>query len=115
MKLPLPRTPAQWLTEIKLAIADAAEAAPFGPLAGTEITPDNLFHLAPLVCLEIADVLLQLKENEGMTIVITEQNVNFALTLAEEIYLLETGHMKMRGKPEELKQETYIQETYFGS
>jgi branched-chain amino acid transport system ATP-binding protein len=50
-----------------------------------------------------------------MTIVITEQNVNFALTLAEEIYLLETGHMKMRGKPEELKQETYIQETYFGS
>jgi branched-chain amino acid transport system ATP-binding protein len=50
-----------------------------------------------------------------MTIVIAEQNVNFALTLAEEIYLLETGHMKMKGKPEELKQESYIQETYFGT
>ena len=71
--------------------------------------------LAPLVCSEIAEVLLELKENRGMTIVIAEQNVNFALTLAEEIYLLETGHMKMKGKPEELKQESYIQETYFGT
>ena len=71
--------------------------------------------LAPLVCSEIAHVLQELKQNRGMTIVIAEQNVNFALTLAEEIYLLETGHMKMKGKPKELKQESYIQETYFGS
>jgi ABC-type branched-subunit amino acid transport system ATPase component len=40
--------------------------------------------------------------------------VNFTLTLAEEIYLLETGRIKMKGMPEELKQEKYIQETYFG-
>ena len=52
MKRPLPRTPAQWLKEIKLAIADAADAEPFGPMVGTEITPANLFHLAPLVCLK---------------------------------------------------------------
>lgn len=52
MKRPLPKTPAHWFKEIKLAIADAAEAFPFGPMAGTEITPDNLFHLAPLVCLK---------------------------------------------------------------
>jgi branched-chain amino acid transport system ATP-binding protein len=71
--------------------------------------------LAPLVCLEIADVLRDLKRQKGITIVITEQNVNFTLTLAEEIYLLETGNIKMKGKPEDLKQESYIQETYFGS
>ena len=52
MKRPLPRTPAQWLKEIELAIADAAEAAPFAPLVGTEITSHNLFHLAPVVCLK---------------------------------------------------------------
>ena len=52
MKRPLPRTPAQWLKEIKLAIADAAEAAPLGPLVGTKITPANFFHLAPVVCLK---------------------------------------------------------------
>ena len=71
--------------------------------------------LAPLVCKEIAEVLKNLNQEKGITIVITEQNVNFALTLSEEIYLLETGRMKMKGKPEELKQEKYIQETYFGS
>ena len=71
--------------------------------------------LAPLVCNEIADVLRILKEKQGITIVITEQNVNFALRLSEEIYLLETGRIKMRGRPEELMQEKYIQETYFGT
>ena len=70
--------------------------------------------LAPLVCLEIARVLADLKTERGITILITEQNVNFTLTLAEEIYLLETGRIKMKGVPEELKQEKYIQETYFG-
>jgi branched-chain amino acid transport system ATP-binding protein len=71
--------------------------------------------LAPLVCNEIARVLKSLNQENGITIVITEQNVNFALTLSEEICLLETGRMKMRGRPDELKQETYIQETYFGT
>jgi len=52
MKRPLPKTPAQWLKEIKLAIAYAAEAEPFGPLVGTQVTDVNLFHLAPLVCLK---------------------------------------------------------------
>jgi branched-chain amino acid transport system ATP-binding protein len=71
--------------------------------------------LAPLVCKEIAQVLKNLNQEKGITIVITEQNVNFALTLSEEIYLLETGRIKMKGRPDELKQEKYIQETYFGS
>ncbi|MGD8891304.1 MAG: ABC transporter ATP-binding protein, partial [Desulfobacterales bacterium] len=71
--------------------------------------------LAPLVCKEIAEVLRNLKKKQGITIVITEQNVNFTLALSEEIYLLETGSIKMKGRPEELKQETYIQETYFGA
>ena len=71
--------------------------------------------LAPLVCKEIAQVLKNLNQEKGITIVITEQNVNFALTLSEEIYLLETGSIKMKGRPDELRQETYIRETYFGS
>jgi hypothetical protein len=62
MKRPLPKTSAQWLKEIKLAIADAAEAAPFGPLAGTEITPANLFHLAPLVRLKFRGKKLKGRE-----------------------------------------------------
>ncbi len=52
MKRDLPKKPSEWLKEIKLAIADASEAAPFGSMIGTEITPANLFHLAPVVCLK---------------------------------------------------------------
>ena len=52
MKRPLPRTPAQWLKEIKLAIADAADAEPFGRAIGEVITEANLFSVAPLVCLK---------------------------------------------------------------
>lgn len=48
MKRPLPRTVAQWLHEIKLAIADALDAKLFGPLVGTEVVfernrPRHLF------------------------------------------------------------------------
>lgn len=52
MKKSLPRSPAGWLKEIRLAIADAAEAQPIGELIGQPITDSNLFHLAPLVCLK---------------------------------------------------------------
>ena len=48
----LPRTPAQWLEEIRAAIADASETKPFGILTGHPITDATLFHLAPLVCLK---------------------------------------------------------------
>lgn len=49
---PLPTTPTAWLAEIRLAIADASEAKPFGILTGYPITDADLFHLAPLVCLK---------------------------------------------------------------
>lgn len=52
MNRPLPRTPSQWFTEIKLASADASEAIPFGPVIGEPISNADLFHLAPLVCLK---------------------------------------------------------------
>jgi hypothetical protein len=67
MKRPLPRTPAQWLKEIKLAIADAAGATPFAPLVGSEITADNLFHLAPVVCLKFRGKKLKGREADRVT------------------------------------------------
>jgi hypothetical protein len=67
MKLPLPSTPAQWLEEINLAIADASKAKPFGSLAGTRITDANLFHLAPRVCLKFRGRKLKGPEAERVT------------------------------------------------
>ncbi len=64
---PLPRTPDEWLNEIKLAIADAAETKPFGPLVGEKITDEVLFHLAPLVCLKFRGRKLKGREAKQVT------------------------------------------------
>jgi branched-chain amino acid transport system ATP-binding protein len=70
--------------------------------------------LSPKVCLDIAAALKRLNREHGLTIFISEQNVNFALSLASKIYLLETGRVVRSGTPEELRQEDTIRKTYFG-
>jgi hypothetical protein len=51
----LPSKPAAWMAEIKMGIADAQEAKPFGVLTGRKITDADLLHLAPLVALDLLD------------------------------------------------------------
>ncbi|MEX0286366.1 MAG: ABC transporter ATP-binding protein [Paracoccaceae bacterium] len=70
--------------------------------------------LAPKVCLEIAEVLKRLQKEFGLTVVITEQNANFALSLAERLYVLESGHVTASGTVDELKDDARLVEAYFG-
>lgn len=70
--------------------------------------------LAPKVCLEIAEVLRRLSAEFGLTVIITEQNANFALSLAEKVYVLETGRITARGTPEELAKDETLAAAYFG-
>ena len=70
--------------------------------------------LAPKVCLEIAEVLRRLNKDYGATIIITEQNVNFALTLAERLHVMETGRIRISGTVEELRENPALTEAYFG-
>ena len=44
---PLPTSREAWLNEIARAFRDAAEAIPFGPLAGASFGTAELFHLGP--------------------------------------------------------------------
>ncbi len=71
--------------------------------------------LSPKVCLDIAEALVKLNRDHGLTIVIAEQNANFALSLASYIYLLEIGKITREGTPEELKSEDVIRKSYFGN
>ena len=70
--------------------------------------------LAPKVCLEIADALRRMRDEIGATIVITEQNANFAMTLAERLYVLESGSVKAQGTVAELRNDSRLTEAYFG-
>jgi len=71
--------------------------------------------LSPKVCLSIAEALSRLNRQHGLTIMIAEQNANFALSLAEYIYLLEIGRITRHGTSQELQQEDIIRKSYFGS
>ncbi len=71
--------------------------------------------LAPKVCSEIAVALRRMCDELGATIVITEQNANFAMTLASRLYVLESGVVKAEGTVDELRGDTRLTEAYFGA
>ena len=57
-KHPMPDSPRGWLEEIANAYRDAREAIPFGALVGEDIKSDDLFHMAPVICLKFRDLRL---------------------------------------------------------
>ncbi len=64
---PIPSTPDAWLQEIALAYLDAAETKPFGPLTGQSITDEDLFHLAPAICIKFRGIKQTKKILEQVT------------------------------------------------
>ena len=70
--------------------------------------------LAPKVCAEIAEVLKHLCEAHGLTILIAEQNANFAMSLAERVYVLESGRITAEGTPKSLASDEVLAAAYFG-
>ena len=71
--------------------------------------------LAPKVCVEIAEVLRRLSAELGLTVIVTEQNANFALSLASRLYVLEGGHVTAEGTAEELAKDDQLAKSYFGA
>lgn len=70
--------------------------------------------LAPKLCGEIAESLKRMRDEYGLTIIITEQNAQFALTLAERIYVMESGKVMVSGRTEDLREDSQLKEAYFG-
>jgi len=71
--------------------------------------------LAPKVVSEIAQVLRRLSADLGLTVVITEQNANFALSLAQRLYVLEGGHVTAQGTAADLSKDDTLAKSYFGA
>ena len=70
--------------------------------------------LAPLVVQEIFRVLLQLREERGVTILLVEQNAKAALRLADRGYVLETGKVILEGPADELLENSEVKRAYLG-
>ncbi|MDI9504723.1 MAG: ABC transporter ATP-binding protein [Clostridiales bacterium] len=69
--------------------------------------------LAPMVVQDIFRIIKRLNE-EGMTILLIEQNANAALHAAHYGYVLETGHVAMQGTGRELLENRQVREAYLG-
>ncbi len=69
--------------------------------------------LAPLIIRQVFDTIIQLKQ-EGMTILLTEQNAFQALEISDYAYVLETGSVSLHGPGKELLEDTRVQEAYLG-
>ena len=69
--------------------------------------------LAPLVVQDIFKIIQTIHEN-GVTVLLVEQNANMALKIADLAYVLETGTITMSGTGAELLADERVKEAYLG-
>ncbi|MBR9650676.1 ABC transporter ATP-binding protein [Thalassovita aquimarina] len=70
--------------------------------------------LSPLLTQEIFAIIKRLNTEQGVTMLLVEQNANVALHTAHKGYVLEMGRIVMAGSCEELRASDDIQEFYLG-
>ena len=70
--------------------------------------------LAPQLVEEIFEIVKRLNEQEGVSILLAEQNTNIALRYAHYGYILESGRVVMDGAASELRDNSDVKEFYLG-
>ncbi|MEM7537956.1 MAG: ABC transporter ATP-binding protein [Chloroflexota bacterium] len=69
--------------------------------------------LAPLIVKDLFEVISKLRE-DGMTILLVEQNALAALRLADRGYVIETGRVTVEGSADDLLNDARVQAAYLG-
>jgi len=72
------------------------------------------FGLAPLVVQEIFRILRTINRNEGVSMLLVEQNAHIALELADHAYLIETGCIVMGGPAAIIARDDAARRAYLG-
>ena len=70
--------------------------------------------LAPLLVKEIFQVISEMSADEGMAILLVEQNARMALSVADYAYVMENGRVVLDGPAEALRENEDIKEFYLG-
>jgi branched-chain amino acid transport system ATP-binding protein len=70
--------------------------------------------LAPLLVTEVFRIIRELNENEGVTVLVVEQNAHIALQLARTAYVLEVGRVALSGPSADLRQHESVRRSYLG-
>jgi branched-chain amino acid transport system ATP-binding protein len=69
--------------------------------------------LSPIMTAEVGKIVQQINAM-GVSIILVEQNAMLALTIAQRSYVLETGHIVMQGKAQDLLQDEGVKKAYLG-
>jgi len=70
--------------------------------------------LAPRVVAEIMQALARLRDEEGLTILLVEQNARAAFKIADRVYLMDRGRVVLQGTPHELLGDDRVKHAYLG-
>jgi len=70
--------------------------------------------LAPLIIEELMNLLKVVRNEQGVTVLLVEQNALAALEIADYGYIIENGRIVFAGDPDRLKNHQDIQEFYLG-
>lgn len=70
--------------------------------------------LSPLLVAEIFEIIRKINKEEGMTILLVEQNARLALSIADHGYVMENGRIVLDDEASKLEQNADIQEFYLG-
>lgn len=70
--------------------------------------------LSPLLVEQIFESIQKLNREQGLTILLVEQNVRLALTVASYAYILENGEINLHGPSEQLINDPAVRRAYLG-
>ncbi len=72
------------------------------------------FGLAPLIVAEIFRIMKRINAEDGVSMLVVEQNASLALDLAHHAYLLETGTVALSGPADVIKRDESVRRAYLG-
>lgn len=70
--------------------------------------------LAPMIVRDLFSLLSDLNRDDGLSVLVIEQNARVALAHSTYGYVLETGRLAAEGRSHDLANDSHIQETYLG-
>lgn len=70
--------------------------------------------LAPRIVSQIFEIVKKLNKEEGMTILLVEQNARMALKVSDRAYVIETGKVTLEGKGQDLLNDDGVRRSYLG-
>ncbi|MCL4300454.1 MAG: ABC transporter ATP-binding protein [Anaerolineae bacterium] len=69
--------------------------------------------LAPLIVAEIGRIVAQLRQ-DGLSILLVEQNLALALSVADRVYVMNKGRTVFEGTPADLREQAEVRHRYLG-